>query len=150
MGLLDRLPTLADMGRCAKQKSEVEPRAIGKAKKRTADKDKLDAAYAEVDLRDGGFCWVTGRYTVGGSPDSRNRREHHHLRGRNAAPELVYEPFNIITTCADAHDLITSGHLVVEGEDARKPIRFHWRADVPATSRIFHIKSRRWSQQENE
>lgn len=131
-------------------KGSEEPRAIRKAKKRTADKERLDAAYADVDLRDAGICWVTGRYTVEGAIDSRSRREHHHLRGRNAAPELVYEPDNIITTCADAHHLITSGHLVVEGEDARKPIRFHWREDVPADSRIFHIKSRRWSQQEQE
>lgn len=129
-------------------KCDEEPRAITKAKKRTADKDDLDAAYAEVDLRDGGFCWVTGRYTVSGSPDRRNRREHHHLRGRNVAPEQVADSRNIITVCAEAHSLIGSGHLVVEGDDALLPIRFHWRADVDAKSRIFRIHSRRWSANE--
>lgn len=147
MGLRE-LPTLADQGRCAKAKGEIEPRAITKGKKRAADKEALGAAYADVDLRDGGFCYVTGRYTVAGSPDRRNRREHHHLHGRNVAPERVTDPANIITTCAEAHALIESGHIVVEGDDATKPIKFHWRSDVPASSRIFHIKSKRWSANE--
>jgi hypothetical protein len=44
--------------------------------------------------------------------------------------------------------LIEDGFIVVEGDDASKPLRFHWREDVPASSRILRIKSRRWSQQE--
>jgi hypothetical protein len=148
MGILDNLPTLADQGRCAQQKGDLEPRAITKAKRRAADEAALEAAYAEVDLRDGSICWVTGRYAVAGAPDRRVRREHHHLRGRNCAPEWVTDPDRIITVVKEVHDLITSGHLIVEGDDARKPIRFHWREDVPATSRIFRIKSRRWSANE--
>lgn len=129
-------------------KSEEEPRAITKGKERAEDSSALDSAYREVDLRDGGTCWVTGRYTVAGSPDRRNRREHHHLQGRNVAPERVTDQANIITTCAEAHSLIESGHVIVEGIDTTKPIRFHWRADVPAASRIFRIKSKRWSANE--
>lgn len=142
------LPTLADQGRCAKSKGEIEPRAITKAKKRAADDAALAAAYAEVDLRDGSICWVTGRYAQAGAVDRRVRREHHHLRGRNVKPEWVTDPDRIITVVKEAHDLITSGHIVVEGDDATKPIRFHWREDVPASSRIFHIKSKRWSANE--
>lgn len=129
-------------------KHDMEPRAITKAKRRAEDKDALDAAYDEVNLRDGSICWVTGRYAVAGSPDSRNRREHHHLKGRNVMPEWVTDPNRIITVVAEAHALINSGHLVVEGDDARKPIKFHWRADVPASSRILRIQSKRWSANE--
>lgn len=129
-------------------KWDMEPRAVTKAKKRQADEEALEKAYAEVDLRDSGICWVTGRFTVAGSPDRRNRRERHHLRGRNAAPERVTDPNNIITTCAEAHQLITDGFIVVEGDDATKPIKFHWREDVPASSRILRIKSKRWSANE--
>lgn len=125
-----------------------EPRAITKAKKRHDDKEQLEAAYALVDRRDSGFCWVTGRYTVAGSPDRRNRRERHHLQARHVAPERVTDETNIITTCAEAHALIESGHVVVEGIDTTKPIRFHWREGTPMTSRIFHIKSKRWSANE--
>src|SRR4051812_37871081 len=105
MGLLDHLdlPTLAEQGRCAKPKTAMEPRAVAKGKKRNADKDALEAAYGEVDARDGSICWVTGRYTVAGSPDRRTRREHHHLRTRNVAPDRVVDPANIITVCAEAH-----------------------------------------------
>lgn len=128
--------------------SKGEPRAIGKARRRAADDAALAEAYGDVDLRDGGYCWVTGRYTVSGSPDRRNRREHHHLQGRNVAPDRVVDPTNIITCAAEAHQLIESGHIVVEGIDTTKPIRFHWRSDVPASSRILQIRSRRWSQQD--
>lgn len=127
-------------------KTDIEPRAVTKAKKRAADEAALQDTYAEVDARDGGICWVTGRYTVAGSPDRRNRRERHHLQGRNVAPERVTDPTNIITTCSEAHSLIEAGLIVVEGIDTRQPIRFHWRADVPAKSKIFQIRSRRWSQ----
>lgn len=129
-------------------KWDMEPRAVTKAKKRAADEAALAEAYAEVDQRDGGICAVTGRYTVAGAPDRRVRREHHHLHGRNVAPELVTTPSNITTVCKEAHDLITAGFIVVEGDDATKPIKFHWRSDVPASSRILRIQSKRWSANE--
>lgn len=120
------------------------PRAIAKAAKRREGADALEAAYDDVDKRDAGYCWVTGRYTQPGAIDPRVRREHHHLRGRNVKPEWICEPSRIITVCAEAHQLITCGLISVEGDNARATIRFHWNG-VPLAQRPFIIKSRRWS-----
>jgi hypothetical protein len=125
------------------------PRAIAKATKRREEADALREAYADVDARDAGMCWITGRYTQPGAVDARVRREHHHLRGRNVCPERVTQPWAVITVCAEAHQLITRGLISVEGDDARHTIRFHWNG-VPLAQRPFVIRSRRWSQERDE
>jgi hypothetical protein len=102
------------------------PLAVARRQRRANDAQALREAYADVDSRDGGFCWATGRYTVAGSVDARNRREHHHLKGRNVRPEWVFKPERIITLAAEVHQLVTAGWIDVEGCDARKPILFHW------------------------
>lgn len=124
-----------------------EPRVITRHKRRVAEDAALTEAYAVVDARDAGYCWVTGRYTQPGHPDARVRREHNHLRGRNVMPEWVNDPDHIITVCVEAHRLITAEKIIVEGDDVRQAIRFHWREDVPKDQRIFQIASRRRSQQ---
>lgn len=94
--------------------------------RRSADAKALAEAYEEVDLRDQSICWVTGRFTKAGAVDARQRREHHHLKGRNVRPDWVTVPKRIITVCAEAHELIEGGFIQVEGTDATKPIFFHW------------------------
>ncbi len=122
----------------------VKPvRALTKGKKRREANAALDEAYADADIRDAGYCWVTGRYTQSGAVDARARREHHHLKGRRIRPEWITDPNRIITVCAEAHQLITANAIVVEGTDARKAIRFHWAAHVKPSMRTFQIKSRR-------
>jgi hypothetical protein len=54
---------------------------LDRHERRKSDEQALLDAYAEVDLRDGSICWVTGRFTKAGDPDARRRREHHHLKG---------------------------------------------------------------------
>lgn len=98
--------------------------------RKVEDAKKLADAYAEVDGRDASICWVTGRFTSPTSVMAETRREHHHLKGRNVRPDWVYKAERIITTCAEAHDLIEGGFIDVEGTDARKPIFFHWRDDM--------------------
>lgn len=105
----------------------------------------LADAYADVDARDAGFCRVTGRYTVPGAPDARVRREHHHLEPRSLSRERRADVSNLITVCAEAHQLIEGGFLIVEGTDASKVLRFHWSERAPS-ARPFHITSKRWSQ----
>jgi hypothetical protein len=119
------------------------PSVVARHQRRKDAAKALADAYRDVDVRDGGVCWVTGRYTQSGAPDARVRREHHHLKGRNVKPEWVDRPERIITVAKDAHDLITSGWIVVEGVDARKAIRFHWRSDIKAHQKPFQIKGRR-------
>ena len=99
---------------------------LERSERRKADTQALLDAYVEVDLRDQSICWVTGRFTKPGAPDARQRREHHHLKGRNVRPDWVTVPKRIITVCAEAHDLIEGGFITVEGNDTTKPIFFHW------------------------
>lgn len=126
-------------------KNQAVPAVIARRQRKEAKEAALQAAYAAVDKRDGGKCWVTGKATQVGAPDQSVRRVHHHLRGRNAAPDRVNDENNIITLTWEAHKLIHNGWIAVEGDDARKPVRFHWTS--LATVRPFRIKSRRKSQQ---
>ena len=128
-------------------KHDSVPAVVQRHTRKKEKADALTEAYAVVDKRDGGKCAVTGRQTQPGAASAALRREHHHLRGRNVMPEYRERSERIVTVCAEAHALITAGMIVVEGDDARKPLRFHWRADVPKEQRIFVIKSRRRSQQ---
>lgn len=124
------------------------PRVVTKHRKRVDADAALREAYAEVDARDAGYCWVTGRYTQSGAVDTRIRREHHHLKGRNVKPEWVTRPERIITVAAEAHALITAGYIVVEGANATKPIFFHWAAHVKPHQKPFRIAAARRRAQE--
>ncbi len=124
-------------------KQDEVPRAIARSKRRAADAAALAEAYADVDRRDAGYCWVTGRYTQSGAVDARVRREHHHLKGRRVRPEWVTRPERIITVCAEVHQLIGLGWIIVEGADARKPIFFHWADFVKREQKTFAIKTKR-------
>lgn len=123
------------------------PKGSGRLEKharRVEHDKKLAEAYADVDQRDQSICWVTGRYTLPGAVMAENRREHHHLKGRRVRPEWVTKAERIITVCKEAHDLITGGFIDVEGDDARKPIFFHWREDMMrGQSKPFRIIGKR-------
>ena len=123
-----------------------QPRVIERHTKRVDAEKALKEAYAEVDARDAGRCWVTGKRTESNSVDPRRRREHHHLVARSRDRALIAEPSNIITVTAEAHDLIERGWLVVEGVDATKAIRFHFAEHVKPEQKPFRIASRRKSQ----
>lgn len=122
------------------------PSAITRHRKRVDETQALKDAYSDVDRRDAGVCWVTGRHTAKygteRAVDPRIRREHHHLKGRNVKPEWVYDPHRIITVCREAHALITAGWIVVEGTDARKPIFFHYADFVKAHQKPFRIREK--------
>lgn len=132
------------MGRYGVPCPKPEPRAITAREKRLEDEAALDAAYAEVDLRDGPYCRVTGRYTQAGAIDPRVRREHHHLEPRSLKPERIYDPTNIVVVCAEAHQLFKAQWLENEGVNATKPVFFHWnRAFCKPGKEPFVIKARR-------
>lgn len=120
------------------------PRAIRKAKARREDSAALDAAYADVDLRDGPQSRISGRWTVSGAVDPRVRREHDHIRPRSTHPELIADPCNIFVCTAEEHQLIHAGALEVEGVDASKELRFHWNRSMVAPGKEpFEIKQHR-------
>lgn len=103
--------------------------------RRKAAADRLEAAYAIVNARDGNRSRVSGCTLLASSPDPRQRREHHHLRGRNAAPQDREDPRRILLVSKFEHDLLTSGALLHEGDDATKRIVFHWDYTKPGIER---------------
>jgi hypothetical protein len=107
-------------------KSELTPVKVERHDRKQERKKELEDAYAIVNERDRNLCWVTGAHLDPAAVDPRNRREHHHLKGRRVRPEWVTRPERIILVSALAHDLITKGWIAVEGTDARKPIFFHY------------------------
>lgn len=121
-------------------KQDQEPRAVTKVCRQRAKAKRLGDAYAAVDARDKSICWVTGRKTHPKAVSASHRREHHHLKGRRVMPEWVNRAERIITVCAEAHQLITAGWIVVEGTDARKPIFFHYAAHVKPEQKTLVIK----------
>lgn len=111
------------------QKCAAVPGVVTKHMRRKAKEQALADAYKDVDTRDKGISWVSGKHTDF-SPDPRTHRDRHHLKGRRVMPEWVSKPERIITVTREEHDLITAGWIVVEGTDARKPIFFHYAAHV--------------------
>lgn len=99
---------------------------LARRQRRADDEKRLRDAYAEVDRRHGPFCAVTGTRFKFDSPDPRLIRHHHHLKGRRVRPEWKYDPKRIIPVTAEVHDLIEGGFIDVEGDDATKPMFFHW------------------------
>jgi hypothetical protein len=108
---------------------------------------RLEDAYEVVNRRDENKSRVTGIHLQPSSPDSRVRREHHHLKGRNVRPDWREDPARIILVSKFEHDLLTSGALEHEGDDATKRVVFFWnRAKVKVGDEPFRIKSKRRSQ----
>lgn len=99
---------------------------LARNERKAAENAALEAAYEEVNQRDGNICRVTGRFLQPNAVMAEVRREHHHLVPRSIAPERVADPKNIILVCAEAHHLITGGFIEVEGKDATKPVFCHW------------------------
>jgi len=128
-----------------------QPRALTKGRKRAQEAADLEAAYADVDLRDGPTSRISGRYTQAGAIDPRVRREHHHIRPRSTHPSLAADASNIFVCSSEEHQLIHAGALIVEGVDACKELRFHWNYEICERGKEpFRIKSRRWSQRDEE
>lgn len=129
-----------EYGYGAFSKERIVPGVVERKQRRKDRENELTDAYAAVDERDKGICWVTGRTTVAGAVMAEQRREHHHLKGRRVRPDWRHKPERIITVCAEAHDLITRGWIVLEGDDARKQLFFHWAEHVDPKQRTLVIK----------
>ena len=122
------------------------PASLARHWKKAEKAQQLADAYALVDARDQGYSVISGAWTDPGSPDPKRRREHHHLRGRNAAPELRENADYIVTVTAFEHQLIHAGALTYEGESARDRLIWQWNdAIVPPNKRPFRLRSKRWS-----
>jgi hypothetical protein len=114
---------------------------------------RLADAYELVNQRDENRSRVSGCTLLPSSPDPRQRREHHHLSGRNVSPQDRDNPARIILVSALEHGFLESGALLHEGDDARKRIVFHWDKEflrqVDGKPPI-RIQSKRWSQNDDE
>jgi len=107
-------------------KADMTPVKVERHNRKAERKKALDDAYEVVNKRDGNVCRATGRRLDPAAIDPADRREHHHLKGRNVRPDWRERPERICLVSALAHDLITRGWIAVEGVDARKPLFFHW------------------------
>lgn len=68
-------------------------------------KPALDAAYAEVDKRDGGRCQF--HLAAPGHQCRTTELHHDHLFNRNVRPDLREVSWNIVLLCAPAHRRVT-------------------------------------------
>jgi hypothetical protein len=125
-------------------KHDITPSVVERHERRKQRQQALEDAYKAVDVRDGNRCWVTGQHLDPSAVDPASRREHHHLVPRSRSKARREDVNNIILVSALAHSLITKGWIAVEGEDARKPIFFHY--TELAKSRPLIIKRRNMSQ----
>ncbi len=115
--------------------------------RRKNNTDRLQDAYAIVNVRDENESRVSGCHLIGASADNRQRREHHHLRGRNVRPDWKYDPRRIMLCSAFEHGLLESGAILVEGDDADQRLVFTWNRElVKPGEEPLRIKSKRWSQ----
>jgi hypothetical protein len=115
--------------------------------KRQMAEQRLEEAYEVVNRRDDNHSRVSGCLLLPESADPRQRREHHHLKGRNVRPDWKTDPKRIVLVSAFEHGLLTSGALEHEGDDASKRVVFFWnRAKVKPGEEPIRIKSKRWSQ----
>lgn len=111
--------------------------------RRQRNERELAEAYEIVNARDKDICRATGVPLSPRVSDSRHRREHHHLQGRNVRPEWVRDPKRIILVSRKAHKLLTSNVLEIEGDDADGLLVFHWnRKRVAAGSAPIRIRSK--------
>jgi hypothetical protein len=108
----------------------VVPRVIEKSRKDAEHDRKLEKAYAAVNKRENNICQVSGAQLLPRTGNARQLREHHHLKGRNVKPEWVYAPIRIALVSKFIHDLLTSGALVTETTDARKPLNVRWNRSI--------------------
>lgn len=119
-------------------KSQDTPLVVARATRKKEREHALEKAYELVNTRDGNRCRVTGVSLVAGAPDSKVRREHHHLAKRSTHRTLRDSARNIVLVSAFAHQLIERGWLVADGKRADKPIFWHW-SEI-ATSHPLKIK----------
>lgn len=131
-------------------KHQQVPAVVARKVRKQAKQDALDKAYAVVNARDGNRCRCTGLPLDPRATEAKHRREHHHLRERNVAPELRESPENICLVSAEVHRLITAGWILVEGTDATKRLVFTYAAHVPKPLRTVVIASKRRSQRRED
>ena len=94
------------------------------AKRRDAMRAWL-ACCAAVDQRDRFVCRYCGRKTRKTLTVCPERLEHHHLVGRNVAPELVTATRNVICVCLECHGKLTRHEVEPIGYlDANGPLHF--------------------------
>lgn len=74
------------------------------------------------------------------------RLERHHLKTRGSHPELKYDPRNIVTLCAEVHQLVTAGWIDIEGTDADKRLIFGFIANAPEELKRSVVLTKRRSQ----
>lgn len=123
-------------------KSAEVPVKVARHQRKAAQAQRLEGAYASVNRREGNRCQASGAPLWAIVVEARYRREHHHIKARRVKPGGREDPDNIVLVSALAHDLITKGWLLVEGEHA-PTVRFRWAAGVKPGQKPFRLRRRR-------
>jgi len=89
-----------------------KPLPLLRRERKVAAADKLEKAYAIVDLRDKKRCRVTGRRLVAGHVDEWQDLTRDHLATRGAHPDRVDDPENILTVSRGVHGLLQASALI--------------------------------------
>lgn len=121
------------------------PKVVLDERRGQTHKEKEQAWKDAIDKRDGMISRVSGhRLSTTGGP--KVLRDHCHIQGKKAHPELRYEVWNGFNASRHEHKLIHAGWIEIEGLDANKRLIFRWAAHVPAKDRTFRMLSKRRSQ----
>jgi len=119
MGFQD-LPTLADQGRCAKQKWEVESRVdVAVEREKAADANRREV-YAAVTQREESRCRVCDAYCNPQATTLLGKGHHHHIVYESAQGPTTVE--NVCLLCAKCHnDEHVTRRLSIEGNAHAAP-----------------------------
>lgn len=98
------------------------PASVEREERKDAYQKELEAAYAQVNLKDRYRCWVTGSLLVKASADPWRVLTHHHLEERSANKQRRTDPSNIITLSLAVHRLVTRHALQLLTERGEKAL----------------------------
>jgi hypothetical protein len=105
-----------------------QPKPAPRVQERTAQRREALRAWLEccriVDARDTFRCRCCGRKTIKTLSVCANRLEHHHLHGRNVAPERIADPSGVVSLCMACHQRVTRHEVTIQGTDANHPLSF--------------------------
>ena len=104
------------------------PKPAPRLQERTAQRRNALRAWQEcvrvVDARDQFTCRCCGRHLTRTLTVCPQRLEHHHLHGRNVAPERITDPSSVVSLCMACHQRVTRHEVTIQGTDANHPLWF--------------------------
>lgn len=118
MGLAD-LPTLADQGRCARQKWEMESRVDEQATDAAVAAATTRTVYAQVTAREGQRCRICDKWCNPTATTLLAKGHHHHIVYESACGPTTIE--NVCYLCATCHNAEHQHRIEITGNAQDAP-----------------------------